>query len=127
MVQNTIVEMMPFLFLFIGQIFILAAVFTISVNQGEDFFPADGDYTHFGQIPRSFIQTIDFTQGKDEYKFSSVTGCIVYVLGLLYLNIIILNLVIALTGDVFEATMANKVTSELSLKANMLSNLYDLM
>jgi hypothetical protein len=47
------------------------------------------------------------------------------VLGLLYLNIIILNLVIALVGDVYDAVMAVRKETELKLKAEMLKEIYD--
>ena len=107
MVQNTMKDMIPFLLFFIGQIFVLAAIFSITVMNGEDYFSKDGEYTKYSHVLRSFLLTVDFTQGKDDYRFSSSTGCIVYVMGLLYLNIIILNLVIAITGDVYDSTMAN--------------------
>ena len=124
MVQNTMKEMIPFLLFFIGQLLCIAAIFSITEMNGEDFFSTDGNYSKHGHFFRSFLLTLDFTQGKDDYRFSSTTGCIIYVVGLLYLNIIILNLVIAITGDVYDSTMANKAKSELSLKSKMLLDLF---
>jgi ABC-type phosphate transport system permease subunit len=71
------------------------------------------------------LKTVDFTQNKNEYKFKTVTGDITYVLAILYLNIIILNVIIALVGDVYERVMAVKKETELKLKAEMLLELYE--
>jgi hypothetical protein len=62
---------------------------------------------------------------KDDFRFSTVTGTVTYVLGLLYLNIIILNLVIALVGNVYDAVMDVKMETEIKLKAIQLKELYD--
>ena len=107
MVETTITKMMPFLLFFNGQIFILAAVYSITEMNGEDYYSSDSKYANYGHLYRSYLQTIDFTQGKDEYRFVSNTGSTIYVLGLLYLNIIVLNLVIAITGEVYTSTMEN--------------------
>jgi hypothetical protein len=50
-----------------------------------------------------------------DFRFNSLTGQITYVLGLLYLNIIILNLVIALVGSVYDSVMDVKKETELKL------------
>ena len=117
MLQRTIREMMPFIVFFNGQVFTLAAVHSLTTMNGEDYYEGDGHYAIFGNVYRSYLKTIDFTQGKDEYRFITKTGSMIYVIGLLYLNIVVLNLVIAITGTVYEKTMANKDKSELRLKS----------
>ena len=69
--------------------------------------------------------TLDFTMAKDEYRFTSTAGIIAYVFGLLYLNIIVLNLVIALVGHVYDSVMDVRRETELKLIADMLKELYD--
>ena len=117
---------MPFIIFFNGQIFFLAAVFTLSVNNGEKFLAdEDGDYTGRTVFGRSYLKVVDFVENKDEFKFSSFSGDGVYLLAILYLNIIILNLVIALVGDVYENVMALRKEIELMLKAELLKELYE--
>ena len=55
-----------------------------------------------------------------------MAGSTCYVLGILFLNIIILNIVIALVGDVYDSVVEVKDETELKLKAEMLKELYDL-
>ena len=49
------------------------------------------------------------------------------MLAILYLNIIIINVIIALVGDVYAKVMAVKRETELKLKAEMLLELYEFM
>ena len=86
----------------------------------------DEEYTNFDYFGRSYLKTVDFTVNKDEFRFSTLTGLIIYVLGLLYLNIIILNLVIASVGDIYDEVMQVRKETELKLKAELLKELYDL-
>ena len=69
--------------------------------------------------------TVDFTMGSDDYRFSSTAGIIAYVFGVFYLNIIVLNLVIALVGHVYSSVMDVRKETELKLIAEMLKELYD--
>ena len=46
-------------------------------------------------------------------------------MGMLILNIISLNLVIALTGEEYDRVMMSRKEIKLKLKAQMLKNLYD--
>ena len=68
---------------------------------------------------------MDFLVAKDNYRFISPSGQVCYLIGLFHLNIIILNLVIALVGDVYDRVMMSKKETELKLKAQMLKELYD--
>jgi hypothetical protein len=86
----------------------------------------DGEYLEWSRFPKSYFKALDFTMGKDEYKFKSYSGSAVYVLGVIYLNIIILNLVIALVGDVYDSVMMVRNETELKLKASMLKELYNI-
>jgi hypothetical protein len=127
MVKKTINDMMPFVLFFNSQILFLAVVFILMDNQEEEFLTFEAeipDYPHRNVFFRSYLKTLDFTQGKNEYKFKTFTGDIVYVIGIIYLNIVILNLVIAIVGNVFEAVMAVKKETELKLKAEILLDLY---
>ena len=130
MVQTTIGEMFPFILFFNGQVLILSAIFTLTDNQDENFLEWEGDngkeYEHRFRFFKSYLKTIDFTQSKNEYRFKTVTGDIAYVLAIFYLNIIILNVIIALVGDVYDKVMAEKKETELKLKAQMLLELYEL-
>ena len=81
---------------------VLAATFTITSNQGEDFLTKDDEYQKSNIIVTAYVKTVDFVIAKDGYRFSSVTGITAYVIGILYLNIIIINLVVALVGDVYD-------------------------
>ena len=65
----------------------------------------DAEYKDFVPFPRSLLKTVDFTLAKDDYRFTTVAGSVSYLLGMLYLNIIILNIVIALVGDVYDNMM----------------------
>ena len=62
---------------------------------------------------------------KDGYRFKTGNGIFFYFLGILYLNIVILNLVIALVQDSYDAVMLVKKETDLKLKAEMLKELYD--
>ena len=62
---------------------------------------------------QAYLKVIDFTQNKQEYRFKSITGDIVYALALLYLNIIILNVIIALVSDTYEKVMEVRKETEL--------------
>ena len=75
---------------------------------------------------RSFVKTVDFAIAKDGYKFNSVSGMTAYVLGILYINIIIINLVIALVSDVYDGVMNVRNETEIKLKAELLQELYNL-
>jgi hypothetical protein len=125
MVQKTIKHLLPFTLFFAGQILVLASVFTLTTNQGEEFLKQDSGFEERGSLGASFLHTLDFAMAKDDYKFKSFTGQIAQTIGILYLNIIVLNLVIALVGDVYDNIMSVKKETELKLKAEMLKELYD--
>ena len=89
----------------------------------EDY---DADYISRGDFWRSFLKTLDFAVTKDDYKFRSWTGQSIQVIGIVYLNIIILNFVIALVSDVYSNIQNVKKETEIKLKAEMLKELYDI-
>jgi len=126
MVVRTIAGLLPFILFLVGQQIHFAAVFTHSDQHGENFHEDGDDYENWSKFPRSYFKTLDFTMGKDNYKFTTGTGATAYTLGMLYLNVIILNLVIALVGDVYDSVMTVKHETELKLKAEMLVDLYNL-
>lgn len=99
-------------------------MFVSTENHGEEFLRFDLEYHFRSKFYKSFLKTIDFAFAKDSYRFTSLVGTIYYVFGLYYLNIIMLNLVIALVGDQYEESMQVKKESELKLKARMLLDLY---
>ena len=97
------------------------------MKHGEEYF-TNGDQPYEEDIPlvRSILMTIDFSMAKDsDHRFKTTTGQIVYFFGAVYLNIIILNLVIALVGNVYNEVMDVRKETELKLKATMLKELYD--
>ena len=127
MVKKTIQDMIPFVLYFNCQILFLAVVFILMDNQEEEFLTFDADipdYPNRNFLFRAYLKTLDFSQGKNEYRFKTFTGSIMYVFGIIFLNIVILNLVIAIVGNVFEAVMAVKKETELKLKAEILLDLY---
>lgn len=126
MVQRTLKDLLPFIIFLIGQLFFLASVFThLSVNDGEDFLGHDDEYKDSSIVFKAFYKTVDFTVAKDGYRFKKPIGILAYVLGILYLNIVILNLVIALVGEVYDGVMQVRNETGLKLKAEMLKELYD--
>jgi hypothetical protein len=101
MVQQTITDLVPFLFFFNIQMMFLAAIYALTCTHGETFLDGEEDYKgKRNRLAISYLKIADFTQNKNGYFFQSIAGEIVYVVGMLYLNIIILNLVIAVVGDV---------------------------
>lgn len=78
------------------------------------------------KFPRSLLKTLDFALAKDGYRFNYAIGAILYVLAMIFLNVVILNLVIALVGDEYDGVMQVRKETELKLKASMLLELYEL-
>ena len=73
------------------------------------------------------MKSTDFMVTKDDMKFRTFTGCAVACIGIVYLNIIILNLVISLVGDTFDNSMMSRKEIKLNTLANMLSECYALL
>jgi hypothetical protein len=116
--------MVPFIVFFNGQILLLAAVFTLTDNQGERFLEFNDDYEHRNDIFTAYLKTFDFTQYKNKYTFDTTSGCIVYVVGLIYLNIIIVSFIIALVYQTYSNITLYKKEADLKTLAEMLLELY---
>jgi len=104
----------------------MSSVFShLSINVGEDYLKHDDEYKELTVIPKAFFKTLDFSMAKDGYRFSKIDGNLFYTFGIIYLNIVILNLVIAIVGEVYDEVMQVKKETELKMKAKMLKDLYE--
>ena len=86
-------------------------------KHGETFLEFDDEYSLQGKFIKSFLKIIDFCFAKDGYRFQTTVGSSFYVFGIYFLNIILLNIVIAVVGDKYDEVMQVRKESELKLKA----------
>ena len=124
MIRKTIGALTPFIIFLLGQYITLACVFVSTDSHGENFNNLEDGYENASKYGRSLLKIIDFTFAKDGYKFKNPIGQFFYVFSLYFLNIITLNLVIALVGDKYDEVMQVRKETELKLKAQMLKEMY---
>ena len=77
-------------------------MFVSADKNGEYYLQHDGEYNERDSFFKSILKTIDFAFAKDSYTFKTSVGTYNYTFGIFFLNIIMLNIVIALVGDKYD-------------------------
>ena len=79
-------------------------------REGEQYVLNEGkEYIQLRyQVLISFFQTWDLMLGYGSTKFQTVTGCFLYILATIFINIAMLNMVISVIGDSYDKVQMTK-------------------
>lgn len=101
-------------------------VFLEGEKFGESYVLFDQEYVNLNKFTKVFMKTTDFFMGKDGYKFITWEGQLLYLMCMIFLNLTINNISIAILAEAYQkaADFVSEKANKTYVRADILAQLY---